>query len=46
MAKRAKAPKGFYSASDVMKILAIGNSTLYQYVDTGKIKKVVPRDRS
>jgi hypothetical protein len=45
MAKRANAPKGFYSASDVMKILGIGNSTLYHYVDTGKIKKVVPPDR-
>src|SRR5438045_3417710 len=46
MPKRAKAPKGFYTASDVMKILGIGNSTLYHYVDTGKIKKVVPPDRS
>jgi Acetyltransferase (GNAT) domain len=46
MAKRAKAPKGFYAASDVMRILGIGNSTLYHYVSTGKIKKVVPPDRS
>lgn len=45
MAKRARAPKGFYTASDVMKILGIANSTLYHYVDTGKIKKVVPPDR-
>lgn len=46
MAKRAKAPSGFYTASDVMRILGIGNSTLYHYVDTGKIKKVVPPGRS
>ena len=46
MAKRAKAPKGFYTASDVMRILGIGNSTLYHYANTGKIKKVVPPDRS
>ncbi len=46
MAKRAKPPKGFYSASDVMRILGIGNSTLYHYVATGKIKKVVPPDRT
>jgi hypothetical protein len=45
MAKRAQAPKGFYTASDVMRILGIGNSTLYHYVDIGKIKKVTPPDR-
>ncbi|MDQ2905792.1 MAG: helix-turn-helix domain-containing protein, partial [Chloroflexota bacterium] len=45
MAKTAKAPKGFYTASDVMKKLGIANSTLYHYVDTGKIKKIVPPDR-
>jgi hypothetical protein len=46
MPKRAKAPKGFYTATDVMRILGVGNSTLYHYVDTGKIKKVIPPDRS
>ncbi len=45
MPKRAKPPKGFYSASEVMRLLNIGNSTLYHYVDIGKIKKVVPPDR-
>lgn len=45
MPKRAKAPKGFYTASDVMRILDIGNSTLYHYVEIGKIKKVVPPER-
>jgi hypothetical protein len=45
MTKRALAPKGFYTASDVMKILGIRNSTLYHYVNTGKIRKVVPPDR-
>jgi hypothetical protein len=29
-----------------MRILGIGNSTLYHYVATGKIKKVVPPDRT
>lgn len=45
MPKKARAPRGFYSASDVMRILGIGNSTLYHYVETGKIKKVVPPER-
>ena len=45
MAKRAVAPKGFYTAKDVMRVLGIANSTLYHYVDTGKLKKVVPPDR-
>lgn len=45
MPKRATAPKGFYTASDVMRILGIGNSTLYHYVSIGKIKKVTPPDR-
>jgi len=45
MTKRATAPSGFYTASDVMKILEIGNSTLYHYVNIGKIKKVVPPGR-
>lgn len=45
MPKRAKAPRGFYTASDVMRILDIGNSTLYHYIETGKIRKVVPPER-
>lgn len=45
MTKRATAPKGFYTASDVMRILGIGNSTLYHYVNIGKIRKVIPPDR-
>lgn len=45
MPKQAKAPSGFYTASDVMKKLGIANSTLYHYVNTGKIKKVVPPGR-
>jgi hypothetical protein len=42
MAKTAKAPSGFYTATDVMKKLNIANSTLYHYVETGKIRRVVP----
>jgi predicted DNA-binding transcriptional regulator AlpA len=45
MPKVAKAPKGFYAASEVMRKLGISNSTLYHYVETGKIKRVVPPDR-
>lgn len=42
MAKTARAPSGFYTAKEVMSKLGIANSTLYHYVDIGKIKKVVP----
>lgn len=45
MAKTAKAPSGFYSASEVMKRLGIPSSTLYEYARIGKIKKVVPPGR-
>lgn len=45
MAKTGKAPKGFYSATEVMKKLGIASSTLYHYVETGKIKRVVPPDK-
>ncbi|MEO7022018.1 MAG: helix-turn-helix domain-containing protein [Ktedonobacteraceae bacterium] len=45
MAKTAKAPSGFYTASDVMKKLGIPSSTLYEYAKIGKIKKVVPPGR-
>jgi predicted DNA-binding transcriptional regulator AlpA len=45
MGKTAKAPSGFYTAKDVMQKLGIANSTLYHYVETGKIKKVVPPGR-
>jgi len=46
MPKRAKAPKGFYTATDVMKLLAIPSSTLYDFVKAGKIERVVPPNRS
>jgi|SRR5450755_2013689 predicted site-specific integrase-resolvase len=42
MPKTGKAPKGFYSASQVMKKLGIASSTLYHFVDTGKIRRIVP----
>lgn len=45
MTKIAKAPSGFYTASEVMKKLGIPSSTLYEYTKVGKIKKVVPPGR-
>jgi predicted DNA-binding transcriptional regulator AlpA len=45
MTKIAKAPSGFYTASDVMKKLGLQSSTFYEYVKTGRIKKVVPPGR-
>lgn len=45
MAKTAKAPSGFYTASEVMKKLGIPSSTLYEYTRIGKIKKVIPPGR-
>lgn len=42
MAKTSRAPSGFYTASEVMKKLGIANSTLYHYIDIGKIQRVVP----
>lgn len=45
MAKTAKAPSGFYTAKEVMQKLGIANSTLYHYVETGKIKRVVSPGR-
>ncbi|HEU5383000.1 MAG TPA: helix-turn-helix domain-containing protein [Ktedonobacteraceae bacterium] len=45
MTKTAKAPSGFYTASEVMRKLGIPSSTLYEYARVGKIKKVVPPGR-
>lgn len=45
MPKTAKAPSGFYSAKDVMRKLGIASSTFYEYIDNGKIKKVIPPGR-
>src|SRR5215472_13619441 len=45
LAKSGRAPRGFYSASEVMKKLGIASSTLYHYVETGKIRRVVPPDK-
>jgi len=42
MAKTSRAPSGFYTASEAMKRLGYASSTFYEYVDAGKIKKVVP----
>lgn len=44
MAKSGKAPKGYYSASQVMRRLGIGSSTLYHFVQVGKIRRIVPPD--
>jgi hypothetical protein len=45
VAKTAKAPSGFYTASEVLKKLSIQSSSLKNLVDTGRIKKVIPPDR-
>jgi len=45
MPKRAKAPKGFYTASEVMKLLGIPSSTLYDLVKAGKIERAVEPNR-
>lgn len=42
MPKTGRAPEGYYSASQVMRKLGIASSTLYHFVDTGKIKRIVP----
>lgn len=42
MAKSGKAPVGYYSATQVMRRLGIGSSTLYHFVEVGKIKRIVP----
>ncbi|MGI9057002.1 MAG: hypothetical protein ACR2H5_00290 [Ktedonobacteraceae bacterium] len=42
MAKSGKAPKGYYSASQAMRKLGIGSSTLYHFVEVGKIRRIVP----
>jgi len=42
MAKSGKAPKGYYSASQAMRKLGIGSSTLYHFVGVGKISKITP----
>src|SRR5450755_1851342 len=42
VAKTSRAPSGFYTASEAMKRLGYASSTFYEYVDAGKIKKVVP----
>lgn len=42
MAKSGKAPKGYYSASQAMRKLGIGSSTLYHFVGVGKIRRIVP----
>lgn len=44
MAKSGKAPKGYYSASQAMRKLGVGSSTLYHFVEVGKIRRIVPPD--
>src|SRR5438552_547176 len=41
MVKRSKATKGYYTASQAMSRLGIGNSTFYHFVKVGKIRKIV-----
>lgn len=41
MVKTSKAPRGYYSASQAMSRLGIGNSTFYHFVEVGKIRRTV-----
>src|SRR5215472_7843954 len=45
MAKTAKAPSGFYTASEAMKILGLSSSSFYDYVKAGRLQRVVPPGR-
>src|SRR5215469_6684124 len=40
--KISKAPKNFYTAAEAAKRLGMAKTTFFQYVRTGKIRKVVP----
>lgn len=42
MAKRANAPKGFYTAAEAIEKLGMARNTFFTYVRKEKIKKVVP----
>ena len=44
MTKSGRAPAGYYSASQVMRRLGISSSTLYHFVEVGKIRRIVPPD--
>jgi predicted DNA-binding transcriptional regulator AlpA len=46
MVRKAKAPSGFYSATEAIKLLGMPKSSFYDLVEKGKIKKVVPPGRS
>lgn len=45
MVKTAKAPRGFYTASEAMKILGLASSSFYDLVKAGKLTRVVPPGR-
>lgn len=45
MAKTAKAPPGFYSATAAMRRLRMPKSTFYEMIEKGTIKKVTPPGR-
>ena len=42
MAKKSRAPKNFYTASQAIKKLDMPRSTFFNFVNSGKIKKVTP----
>jgi hypothetical protein len=42
MAKTARAPKNFYTATEAIKKLGMPRATFFHFVKTGRIKKVVP----
>jgi len=46
MTKRAKAPSGFYGATEAMKRLGMARSSFYDLVEKGKIKRIIPPGRS
>ena len=42
MPRTARAPKGFYSATEAIKLLGMPRATFFSMVKAGKIKKVIP----
>jgi len=46
MVKRAKAPSGFYSATEAMKRLGVVRSSFYDMVEKDKIRRIVPPGKS
>src|SRR6266568_2703670 len=45
MPRKAKAPPGFYSATEAIKMLGVPHSTFYTMIEKGTIKQVIPPGR-